>query len=157
MILDVVYNHIGPRRNPLPAFTHHYSTDRHECEWGEAINLGGPDAAPMREYLMQNAAYWIREFHFDELRLDATQGIFCARTAHVIAEIAQAARDAAHPRKCLIVAENEPHVAALLADPAEGGRGTDAVWNDDFHIRPWAQPWSATWPIIPIMAARRRN
>lgn len=133
VILDVVYNHIGPRGNPLPAFTQRYFTDRYECEWGEAINFDGPDAAPVREYFIQNAAYWIREFHFDGLRLDATQSIFCARTPHVIAEIVQAARDAAHPRQCLIVAENEPQDAALLADPAEGGQGIDAVWNDDFH------------------------
>ncbi|MCZ0964408.1 malto-oligosyltrehalose trehalohydrolase [Paracoccus benzoatiresistens] len=133
VILDVVYNHIGPRGNPWPAFTQRYFTDRYDCEWGEAINFDGPDAAPVREYFIQNAAYWIREFHFDGLRLDATQSIFCAREPHVIAEIVQAARDAAHPRRCFIVAENEPQDAALLADPAKGGQGVDAVWNDDFH------------------------
>ena len=133
VILDVVYNHLGPRGNPLPAFTRRYFTDRHDCDWGEAINFDGDDAAPVREYFIQNAAYWIREFHFDGLRLDATQSIFCDRSPHVIAQIVQAARDAAHPRPCLIVAENEPQDAVLLADPAQGGHGIDAVWNDDFH------------------------
>lgn len=133
VILDVVYNHVGPRGNPLPAFTSRYFTDRYGCDWGDAINFDGEDAAPVRDYFIRNAAYWMREFHFDGLRIDATQSIFCDRTPHVLAEIVQAARDAAHPRRCFIVAENEPQVAALLADPAAGGHGIDAVWNDDFH------------------------
>ena len=73
VILDVVYNHLGPDGNYLKAFSPAYFTDRYVNEWGDAINFDGPDAGPVREFFIANAAYWIREFHFDGLRLDATQ------------------------------------------------------------------------------------
>ena len=76
VILDVVYNHLGPDGNYLAQFADDYFTDRHKNEWGEAINFDGPDAAPVREFFIANAGYWIDEFHLDGLRLDATQAIF---------------------------------------------------------------------------------
>ena len=87
VILDVVYNHLGPDGNYLKAFSPAYFTDRYANEWGDAINFDGPDAGPVREFVIENAAYWIREFHFDGLRLDATQCVFDASDEHVIAEI----------------------------------------------------------------------
>ena len=73
VILDVVYNHFGPDGNYLACFSDDYFTERYENEWGDAINFDGPDAGPVREFFIANAAYWIDEFHFDGLRLDATQ------------------------------------------------------------------------------------
>ena len=78
MILDVVYNHLGPDGNYLARFAPRYFTDRYKNEWGDAINFDGPDARPVREFFVANAGYWIDEFHFDGLRLDATQSIFDA-------------------------------------------------------------------------------
>jgi maltooligosyltrehalose trehalohydrolase len=133
VILDVVYNHLGPDGNYLHAFSPSYFTDRYRTEWGAAINYDGDDAAPVREFFVENAAYWIREFHVDGLRLDATQAIFDASSTHVIAEVAQRARAAAGSRGIIIVAENEPQRTDLVRTREAGGMGLDALWNDDLH------------------------
>jgi maltooligosyltrehalose trehalohydrolase len=133
VLLDVVYNHLGPVGNYLRAFSPAYFTDRYANEWGEAINFDGPDAAPVREFFVTNAAYWIEEFHFDGLRLDATQQIFDASDEHIITIIGQAARDHARPRRVVLIAENESQDAAYVRPASRGGRGLDGVWNDDFH------------------------
>lgn len=85
VILDVVYNHIGPDGNYLKSFSAAYSTDRYANEWGEAINFDGPDAGPTREFFVANAGYWVDEYHLDGLRLDATQQIFDQSEDHIIA------------------------------------------------------------------------
>ena len=90
VILDVVYNHIGPDGNYLKSFSAAYFTDRYENEWGEAINFDGPDAAPTREFFIANAGYWIDEYHLDGLRLDATQAIFDRSEDHILAAIVSA-------------------------------------------------------------------
>ena len=133
VLLDVVYNHLGPDGNYLAAYSGDYFSTRHRTEWGDALNFDGRDAAPVRDLFKRNAAYWIEEFHLDGLRLDATQSIFDDTKPHIIAEIVQAARAAASPRSIVVVGENEPqHVEALW--PVErGGWGLDALWNDDFH------------------------
>jgi maltooligosyltrehalose trehalohydrolase len=133
VILDVVYNHFGPSGNYLSRFSPHYVSDRYENEWGEAVNFDGPGSAPVREFFASNAAYWIDEFHFDGLRLDATQCIFDASPTHVVAEIAQRARAAAGSRSIYLTGENEPQHAELARPPERGGLGLDALWNDDFH------------------------
>ncbi len=133
VILDVVYNHLGPDGNYLTAFAENYFTDRHECEWGAAINFDGPDSQPVRDYFISNACYWIDEFHLDGFRLDATQQIFDASRPHIIAQITESVRRAAGDRNILIVAENEPQKVELLKSVAEDGMGVDALWNDDFH------------------------
>jgi maltooligosyltrehalose trehalohydrolase len=133
VILDVVYNHVGPAGNYLKAFSPAYFTDRYINEWGDAINFDGPDAGPVREFAIENAAYWIREFHFDGLRLDATQCVFDASGEHVIAEIAARVRQEASPRDVIVVAENEPQHVRLLRPRDQGGFGLDALWNDDLH------------------------
>jgi maltooligosyltrehalose trehalohydrolase len=92
VILDVVYNHLGPDGNYLAAFASQYFTDRYANEWGQAINFDGPDAGPVREFFAANAAYWIDEFHMDGLRLDATQQMFDASPRHVLIDIAERAR-----------------------------------------------------------------
>ena len=87
----------------------------------------------MREFFIANAAYWIDEFHFDGLRLDATQSIHDGSQEHVIAAMTRAARAAAGGRSIVVIGENEPQHAKLLRPPEEGGYGLDGLWNDDFH------------------------
>jgi maltooligosyltrehalose trehalohydrolase len=133
VILDVVYNHFGPDGNYLACFTKGYFTDRYENEWGEAINFDGEGAGGVREFFVTNAAYWIDEFHFDGLRLDATQSMFDASDEHVIAALARSARAAADRRSIVLIGENEPQHTRLLRPPENGGYGLDALWNDDLH------------------------
>ena len=131
VILDVVYNHLGPDGNHLAEFSPDYFTDKYTNDWGRAINFEGPAAA--REFFVQNAAYWIDEFHFDGLRLDATQDIKDGSREHVIASIVASARAAAGRRPILVIAENEPQHAQIVRSPDVGGYGADALWNDDAH------------------------
>ncbi|HEX3861077.1 MAG TPA: malto-oligosyltrehalose trehalohydrolase [Stellaceae bacterium] len=133
VILDVVYNHMGPDGNYLRSFAPAYFTDRYVTEWGEALNFDGPDAGPVREFFVANAGYWIDEYHFDGLRLDATHRICDASDEHVLAAIARRVRAAANGRSTFVVAENEDQVARLVRSREQGGYGLDAVWNDDFH------------------------
>src|SRR5262249_41717177 len=114
-------------------FSISYFTKRYENEWGEAINFDGADSAPVREFVVSNANYWIAEFHLDGLRLDATQQIFDASREHILAELARQARSAATRRSVLLVAENERQQTRLITATDRGGYGLDAIWNDDFH------------------------
>jgi maltooligosyltrehalose trehalohydrolase len=131
VILDVVYNHLGPDGNYLAEFSPDYFTDRYKNDWGQALNFEGP--RPARDFFVENAAYWIDEFHFDGLRLDATQDIHDASPVHVLQELVLKARAAAGTRGILVVGENEPQDTRLLREPSRGGFGFDAVWNDDYH------------------------
>jgi maltooligosyltrehalose trehalohydrolase len=133
VILDVVYNHIGPDGNFLERFSADYFTDRHKNEWGKAINFDGQNAAGSREFFIANAAYWVDEYHFDGLRLDATQALFDGSPDHIVAALARAARSAGSDRSIFVVAENEPQHTILVRSPEVGGYGVDALWNDDFH------------------------
>lgn len=132
VILDVVYNHLGPDGNFLPRFSPGYFSST-PTEWGPAIDFDGPASGPVREYFVSNAAYWIAEFHLDGLRLDATQSIHDASPRHVLTEAAASARAAAGRRRIMIVAENETQEARLARPADRGGCGLDALWNDDFH------------------------
>ncbi|HZU28793.1 MAG TPA: malto-oligosyltrehalose trehalohydrolase [Bryobacteraceae bacterium] len=133
VILDVVYNHLGPDGNYLPCFSPYYFTDEYETDWGEAINFHGKNSGPVREFFTANAGYWISEFHLDGLRLDATQNIYDEPDHHILADITREVRKAAGARKTILVGENEPQETRLIAPLAEGGYGLDALWNDDFH------------------------
>ncbi len=133
VILDVVYNHLGPDGNYLACYAPAYFTDRYENEWGDAINFDGPESGPVRDYFVDNAVYWITEFHLDGLRLDATQSIHDASRRHVLAELTERTRVAARPRSIILVAENEPQDIRCLVPVEQGGFGLDAMWNDDFH------------------------
>ena len=133
VILDVVYNHLGPSGNYLRNFSPAYFTDRYPNEWGESINFDGDDAGPVRDFFVSNAGYWIDEFHLDGLRLDATQSIYDHSGEHVIAAVTARARAAAGARSIFVVAENEPQATRLARPVADGGYGLDALWNDDFH------------------------
>lgn len=133
VILDVVYNHIGPDGNYLRHFSAGYFTDRNRTEWGEAVNFDGPASEPVREFFLANARYWIEEYHLDGLRLDATQNLFDTSPDHIIAAIGREVRAAARGRSTIIVAENEPQRTQLVRPAARGGYDLDALWNDDFH------------------------
>jgi maltooligosyltrehalose trehalohydrolase len=133
VILDVVYNHMGPDGNYLRQYSEHYFTNLHVTDWGEAINFYDKDSAPVREFFISNAGYWIDEFHLDGLRLDATQNIYDKSEEHILAAIVRRAREAAHPRSIIIVGENESQHTKLIRPPEQGGYGLDALWNDDLH------------------------
>jgi maltooligosyltrehalose trehalohydrolase len=133
VILDVVFNHLGPDGNYLSQFSSDYFSTRYECDWGEPLNFDGPNSDAVRDYVLANTAYWIKEFHLDGLRLDATQQIFDSSAEHIIAAIAQTVISAGAPRKTYIIGENEPQDAKLFLPLEQGGFGLDALWNDDFH------------------------
>jgi len=125
VVLDVVYNHLGPSGNTMPAFSTDYLRHDRPNDWGDAINFGEP---AVRELYIANAAYWIREYHFDGLRFDATQAIHDDSETNVMAEMITAAREAAPDRVLWMVGENEPQDTKLLRE-----YGFDALWNDDYH------------------------
>jgi maltooligosyltrehalose trehalohydrolase len=125
VILDVVYNHLGPDGCYLSKFSSKYFTKKYETDWGEAINF---DALGVREFFSENAAYWIDEFHLDGLRLDATQSIHDASEEHILKLVVRRAREAANGRSIFIVGENEPQEVTLIDE-----YGVDALWNDDWH------------------------
>jgi len=133
VLLDVVYNHAGPDGNYLPTFSQSYFNEQRPTEWGASVNFDGENNPPVRQFFVSNAAYWIKEFHLDGLRLDATHSIYDSSRPHIISEIARAARRAAQPRSIVIVSENETQDAGLVKPEALGGYGLDATWNEDFH------------------------
>lgn len=133
VILDVVYNHLGPDGNYLGQFSEDYFNPERRTEWGDALNFDGRNSSHVREFFRSNAVYWIREFHMDGLRIDATQSIQDESPEHILAEITREVRRAARGRETIIVGENEPQNVLMLRPEGEGGYGLDALWNDDFH------------------------
>jgi maltooligosyltrehalose trehalohydrolase len=130
VILDVVYNHFGPDGNYVKAFADEYFTGLYKNDWGESINFS---SGPVREFYMANAACWVGEYHFDGLRLDATQDIHDTSEEHILAAIVKRVRKVAGDRKTYVVAENEPQHAWIVKAQECGGYGISALWNDDFH------------------------
>ena len=133
VILDVVYNHLGPSGNYLPQYSDTYFTTKYATDWGDPINFEFEGSHGVRSFVVDNAAYWIEELHFDGLRLDATQNIYDSSTPHILADIARSARYAGGDRRILLVAENEEQKTTLARPPESGGYGIDGLWNDDFH------------------------
>jgi maltooligosyltrehalose trehalohydrolase len=134
VILDVMYNHLGPSGNYLREFSPAYFTDRHKTAWGDALNFDGPNSEPVRAFFLANACSWAREYHLDGLRLDATHAILDDSPTHILAEIASRVRDVLPAgRHFLLIAENENNEPRLVRPPEDGGFGLDAVWADDFH------------------------
>ncbi|HVF41951.1 MAG TPA: malto-oligosyltrehalose trehalohydrolase [Pyrinomonadaceae bacterium] len=128
VILDVVYNHLGPDGNYLAQFSEDYFTERHRTEWGDGINFDGERSEPVREFFLSNARHWVEEYHFDGLRLDATQSIKDYSGEHILAALTREVREAAGGRGTIVVGENEPQEARMIRD-----FGLDGLWNDDFH------------------------
>lgn len=133
IILDVVYNHVGPDGNYLRQFADQYFSTRHATEWGDAINYDGDRCDGVREFVLANVKHWIAEYHLDGLRLDATHAIRDESPRHLLADIGEAARAAAGNRRVLIAAENEPQDTRLVRAAATGGHELDHLWCDDFH------------------------
>ncbi len=129
VMLDVVYNHLGPDGNYLGVYAKEYfDADRH-TPWGQAFHLAGRDSRPVREFFLSNVAYWLDEFRFDGLRLDATHAILDVSEKHLLSAIA----DVAHVRGAFVVAEDERNTTEILCDSKGTGAGLDAAWADDFH------------------------
>jgi len=134
VMLDVVYNHLGNEGNYLrlfgPYFTHHHTTP-----WGDAINYDDQGCEGVRRYVVENALYWIREYHFDGLRLDATQTIRDDSPLHILAEIQENVQTLAQQlgRRVCVIAETDENDRRDVLPRAQGGFGMDAVWSDDFH------------------------
>lgn len=134
VVLDVVYNHLGPEGNYLSEFGP-YFTDRYRTPWGQAINYDGPDSDEVRRFFLSNALYWVTEYHIDALRLDAIHGIYDFGATHILQELAEAVHVEARRlgRAVHVIAESDLNDSRLITPPAEGGYGLDAQWNDDFH------------------------
>jgi maltooligosyltrehalose trehalohydrolase len=132
VILDVVYNHLGPEGNYLPQFYPDYMTDRHHTPWGSAVNMDGPGSDGVRRFVVDNAMAWITEYRLDGLRLDATHALIDDSATHIVAGIAAAARAAA-AWPVAVYAEDHRNLAALIAPLDEGGWALDGVWADDLH------------------------
>ncbi|HEY5636088.1 MAG TPA: malto-oligosyltrehalose trehalohydrolase [Burkholderiales bacterium] len=135
VLLDVVYNHFGPEGNYLHAYCPEFFNPAHHTPWGAAINFDGPDNATVRAYCIHNALYWIGEFRFDGLRLDAVHAIRDDSSPHIVESIAQALREGpGRERAVHLVLENEANQARYLARDAAGRvRCATAQWNDDVH------------------------
>ena len=134
VVLDVVYNHFGPEGSYFadygPYFTGNYKTP-----WGAAINYDGPLSGPVREFFLQNALYWGREFHMDALRLDAVHGIFDESPTHIIEELRRRmdALENLTGRPFYLFIESDRNDTRFIRPPLMGGYGADAHWNEDFH------------------------
>ncbi len=133
VLLDVVYNHFGPDGNYLLTYSTDYVTPRHATPWGSAVNYDGHHSAMVRRFAVDNACYWLDEYHVDGLRLDATFAIFDDSPRHIVEEITTTARARVAPRNIVLIAETHENDARYLRAAADGGFGFDAVWADDFH------------------------
>lgn len=134
VILDVVYNHFGPDGNYLREFSPYYFA-KNASEWGDAPNLDGEHSLPVREFMVQNVAQWIRDFHFDGLRFDATQSLKDSGVHGelILTAMARHAREAAGERQIILVSECERQDNQQLRCIEDGGCGIDGMWNDDLH------------------------
>jgi len=134
VVLDVVYNHIGPEGNYLAEFGH-YFTERHHTPWGAAVNFDDRDSDEVRRYFIENALQWIDEFHIDALRLDAVHAIFDASARPFLQELADAVRLEGERlnRRVYTIAESSLGDPLLISPKEVGGCGIDGQWCDDLH------------------------
>jgi maltooligosyltrehalose trehalohydrolase len=134
VIMDVVYNHFGPEGGYLRDFGH-YFTDRYKTPWGDALNVDGPKSDEVRRYLIENALYWIHEFHIDSLRLDAIHAIHDETATPFLLELASVVGCYATDlnRQVYIIGESDLNDIRVIRPPELGGLGLHAQWADDFH------------------------
>jgi maltooligosyltrehalose trehalohydrolase len=134
VLLDVVYNHLGPDGNYLGCYGP-YFTDRVKTAWGEAVNYDGPLSDAVRRFVIDNALMWLRDYRFDGLRLDAVHAIFCFEATHILEELAAEVQQqgALSDRELVLIAESDLNDPRLVQAPAQGGFGLNAHWVDDFH------------------------
>lgn len=126
VILDVVYNHLGPDGNYVGCYHTAYFNPHHKTPWGAGLNY---EEAAVRDFFMENALYWMHEFHIDGFRLDATHAILDDSEQHILAEIAERV----HAAGGFVIAEDDRNDPTLLRAAAAGGFGFDGCWSDDFH------------------------
>lgn len=133
VIIDVVYNHFGPEGNYLHRYASTFFTDRYQTPWGSAIDFEGEAGRNVRQFFIQNALYWLNEYRFDGLRLDAVHAIEDASKMHFVDELATALEAGpARDRHIHLILENHDNEASRLR-PSGAGRMSKAQWNDDFH------------------------
>jgi maltooligosyltrehalose trehalohydrolase len=134
VVLDVVYNHLGPEGNVLGSYGP-YFTDRYRTPWGDALNFDGPGSDDVRAYFVDSARWWLEDLHVDGLRLDAVHAIVDPTAYGFVEELADAAhRIGRHlDRHILVIAESDANDPRLVRAKQQGGMGLDGVWNDDFH------------------------
>ena len=134
VVLDVVYNHIGPEGNYLGEFGPFF-TETYRTPWGQAVNYDGPGSDEVRRFVVDNALYWISEYHIDALRLDAIHGIYDLGATHILREIADACHQIGERlgRRVLVIGESDLNDPRVVRPAAQGGHGMDAQWSDDFH------------------------
>ena len=134
MLLDVVYNHFGPLGNHLPRYAEPFFTSRHRTPWGAAIDFEGGRSRAVRDFFIHNALYWLEEYHFDGLRLDAVHAIHDSSEPDILTELAEAVRERLAQRQVHLVLENDRNQARRLERDAQGrARLFSAQWNDDIH------------------------
>jgi maltooligosyltrehalose trehalohydrolase len=134
VVIDVVYNHLGPAGNYLSSFGP-YFTDRYATPWGQAVNLDGADSDEVRRFFIDNALMWLRDYHCDGLRLDAVHAIVDTSALHLLEEVAVEVEGLAAEvdRSLWVIAESDLNDPRLVWRREEGGYGMDAQWSDDFH------------------------
>jgi maltooligosyltrehalose trehalohydrolase len=132
VLLDAVYNHFGPDGNYLRVYADAYFTDRHSTPWGDAINYDGPESEQVRHFVLQNARYWLEEYHLDGFRLDATHAIVDTSADHLLAEIAETVHNLPG-RRAVAIAEDHRNLVEQIRPADRGGIGLDGIWADDFH------------------------
>jgi 1,4-alpha-glucan branching enzyme/maltooligosyltrehalose trehalohydrolase len=132
VFLDVVYNHFGPDANYLGAYAPDFFSKTHDSPWGKAINFDGPGSQPVRDFFIHNALFWLQEYRFDGLRLDAVHAIIDTGKPHILEELSRRVRAAFPGRHVHLVLENEHNHYRRLATVPTAGR-YDGQWNDDFH------------------------
>ena len=134
VVLDVVYNHIGPVGNFLSEFAPYFS-ERHHTNWGAAFNFDGPPSDEVRRFVVDNALMWIRDYHMDGLRLDAVHSIVDQTPMHMLEQLAQEVDPlgAELRRSTFVIAESDLNDPRLVRSRAAGGYGLDAAWSDDWH------------------------
>ncbi len=132
--MDVVYNHLGPAGNYLPEFGP-YFTDRHQTNWGDAVNFDGPGSDEVRRFVIDNALMWLRDYHCDGLRLDAVHAIVDDSATHILEALAaEVDALAAHVRRPLfLIAESDLNDPRFVRSRDAGGYGLDAAWADEWH------------------------
>ena len=134
VILDVVYNHLGPSGNYLSKFAP-YHTSRYATPWGDAVNFDGPRSGGVRQFFIENALMWLRDYHFDGLRVDAVHELVDNSACHFAEELTSAVRELSVElgRYLVVIAESDLNDPRVVRPQELGGYGMDAQWSDDFH------------------------
>jgi maltooligosyltrehalose trehalohydrolase len=134
VILDVVYNHLGPEGNYFGQFGY-YFTDKYKTPWGSAINYDSSYSDAVRNFFIENALYWFKDFHIDALRLDAVETIFDMSAKHFLRELSEKVNELSEKlgRELLLIAESDLNDVKIINPKESGGYGIDAQWSDDFH------------------------